>query len=198
MHRLYTLLIALILLVPFTLPATAQEGEGPGDNGHSKKVTKTFTLTLYGEIPGDESFFVFFRERFFRGGVDVIVFCGESSFVYPDIEPCQGGSTVYSGSVEYSAGDELEFGYFHGSGPGAEDQREFFEGTETITSDFTNSAYYDYRTGQGGAGNGPGAPDAPDTGSGGMAGGGLPAANALAVLSLMAAGGYILRRRVGR
>lgn len=198
MKKLSATLIAITLLALYTFPTIAQEGEGSG-NEQGEMVVKTFTLTIYGEAPEGDSFFLYYNPPGFRRPlVEIIVFCGEpDSVYYPDIEPCQGGGSVYTERLELERGDELRFVLFHAGDVDAEDRQEILRDTETITSDVTNRAYYDFDTDQGGAGDGSQAPDLPDTGAGGMAGGGLPVANGVGGLALLIVGAYAWRRRLG-
>ncbi len=210
---LTTLALALLL----TAPAVAGGDKG-GDT-----VTKTFEVTLYGDVPHDRSVAAtyFTREQVEAGfsGETIIIFCGQvpSEDLNPEAEilrvttgDCKGDEgTTYTQEVELERGTELT--YLFAAGP--EDVSEDYDGSEdviiyttprdqsfqpteyeTVNEDMTNAAYYDFDAEQGGEGSGPGAPQMPDTGAGGMAAAGLPWSYGATGLSLLAASWYAVRR----
>ncbi len=207
MRTLRATLTALAMLALFAIPALAG-----GDGGDT--VTKTFELTLYGEVPGDQAFIVTYvtgeqleqmESEELSGPPPGVVFCGQPA-ARPAEEDCVGGGTVYTGKVEFERGEKILFAFVRaneGEGSGSGSEEIFFgsPGLETgepeleiLTGDRTNEAFYSFDTRQGGPGDDPQAPAMPDTGAGGMAGGRLPLGGAAILLSLMAAR-YAVRRR---
>ncbi len=217
MKALASTLTALALALLLTVPAFAGGDEG-GDT-----VTKTFAITLYGDVPEDRSVaaIYFTREQVEAGfsGETVIIFCGqvpredlnpEAEVITASTEDCEGGAgTTYTQEVALKRGTELT--YLFAAGP--EDIPEDYDGSEdvliystprdqtfqptayeTVSEDMTSSAYYDFDTGKGGAGAGPGTPKMPHTGAGGMASTGIPLGYGAAALCLLAACGCAARR----
>ncbi len=217
MKTITSTMAALMLALLLTVPALA------GGDGGGNTVTKTFKITLYGDVPGDRSVAAtyFTREQVETGfsGETIIIFCGqvpredlnpEAEVITASTEDCEGrAGTTYSQAVELDRGTQLT--YLFAAGP--EDVPENYDGSEdvliyttprdqnfqpteyeTVSEDMTNAAYYDFDAGQGGAGSGPGAPQMPGTGAGVMAGTGLPIGRGTAALSLLAATWYAVRR----
>lgn len=218
MKALAPTVIALALALLLTAPALAG-GDGSGDT-----VTKTFKITLYGDVPEDRSVAAtyFTREQVEAGfsGETVIIFCGqvpredlnpEAEVITASTEDCEGGDgTTYTQEVRLDRGTELT--YLFAAGP--EDIPEDYDGSEdvliyttprdqnfrpteyeTVSEDMTNAAHYNFDAGQGGVGSGPGGPGMPDTGAGGMAGATLPLGYGLATLSLLVGFAYAAVRR---
>ncbi|MDP9352576.1 MAG: hypothetical protein M3P51_13700 [Chloroflexota bacterium] len=199
-------LMALTLALVLSGPALA--GDGQDDT-----ITKTFKLTLYGDVPAAELFAVGYatREQLDNGSfpdpVPYILFCGTLS--PGDDRPtqvvtdgsCKGGhGTTYTATVEFERGAELAYFFVRASNadPNLFDAflttpiNEELKPTayETLSDDATNAAYYRY-----GAAEEP-MPKMPTTGAGGMADSYPPFAGAAAILGLLAAGTYTARRRM--
>ena len=149
---LLTLLAVLTLMLGGVSPAQAQDND---------TVTKTFRLTLHGDVPANPadrpSFLVDYAA--FESDGDVIedrtLLCdGGSSPAVPD---CASGS-VYTTSVEAETGSEISFSFEKLCNPGTRRERPFYihSGVELLTQDLTNPAWYDYESGQGGPGDAPG------------------------------------------
>ncbi len=209
MKHIATTLMALALALVAVTPALGSGGE-QGD-----MVTKTFELTLYGDVPTDQLFAVGYatREQLVDGAfpdpVPYILFCGTLS--EGDDAPTQvvvegacigGKGTTYRADVELQRGAELAYFFVRASNtdPNLFDAflttpiNEELKPTafETLDSDATNAAYYRYGAAAGTT------PGMPSTGAGVMASGHLPPVGAAAGLSLLAAGAYSARRRISR
>ncbi len=207
MKILRSILISVALGLVLVVPALADTGQG-GDT-QQDTVTKTFKLTLNGNVPEDQVFEVTYgiREEIEQGlKLSTIQFCGPG----PDPEnsprvseeACKGNGTVYTPTVEFPRGSQIAFRYFtlrpgdvegtfvefHKSYDG--EMPDGPEDYETLTSDVTNSAWYSF----GGDQQAPS--QMPATGSGGAArGSGLPMAAVSLIFPILLAGGYTLRRR---
>ncbi len=199
-----------------------QSPKMPDTGGGHDTVTKTFEVTLYGNVPHNRSVAgtYFTREQVEAGfsGETIIIFCGqvpdddlnpEAEVLRVTTEDCKGGQgTTYAQEVQLERGTELT--YLFATGP--EDVSEDYDGSEdviihttprdqsfqpteyeTVNEDMTNAAYYDFDAEQGGVGSGPGAPQMPETGAGGMAGAGPPWSHGAAGLSLLAVSWYAVR-----
>ncbi len=203
MKTLASALMALTLALILAGPALAG-----GDQNDT--VTKTFELALYGDVPAERVFEVkYLTEDEARAGADpkAIQFCGgvqdPGASRIISMEACTGDGTVYTAELEFKRGTKLAFMYFtllasdpvgteevffsSIKGPGAPGGSEDFE---TLDRDVVNSAKY--RVGD--ADGNQQAPEMPDTGAGGMASAGVPAYSGISLL-LLAASGYVLRRR---
>jgi hypothetical protein len=127
---------AVLALILFSIPARA-ENEG--------MVTKTFELTLNGDVPEAETF-QFGANAGGDAGV-VGVFCGRS-LKGTMVRKCVGDGAVYRETVEFPRGSTIRFVFTRVIGrdsDGAEDGIEVFhEGTETLDGDTTNGAYYTF------------------------------------------------------
>jgi hypothetical protein len=207
MKTLASSLMALTLALLLAMPAHAGGDEQDGT------VTKTFELTLYGNVPADQLFAVGYatRAQFVDGAfpdpVPYILFCG--TLAEGDDRPalvvtegtCTGGTgTTYSADVELDQGAELAYFFVRASNT-APNLFDAFLTTpineelnptayETLTDDATNTAYYRYGTAD------EPMPEMPATGAGGMAGSHLPLARVAATLSLLGAGAYTTRRHM--
>lgn len=196
MKCLRWLLLTLVVLCA-CLATTGGAAALAGDDEQVDKFTKTFRLTLYGNVPRNEVHTV----RLFTDDPDdptggVVFIClgqPEPGDPTPD---CIGNGRLYNSTVELRAGTRIQYAFlrFNLAQPD-EDPVAYAEGAETLNSDLTNAAYYDYNTGKGGKGDGPDAPQLPDTGAGGTAGKGFPLGNAVAAFPLLVAGGYAVQRR---
>ncbi len=209
MKRIATTLMALTLALVAVTPALASGGE-QGDT-----VTKTFELTLYGEVPADQLFAVGYatREQLVDGAfpdpVPYILFCGTLS--EGDDAPAQvvtegacvgGKGTTYRADVELRRGAELAYFFVRASNADPNLFDAFLTtpindelkptAFETLDGNATNAAYYRYGTTAGTT------PGMPSTGAGGMASGHIPLGGAAASLSLLAAGAYSARRHISR
>lgn len=203
MKAITSTIAALMLALLLVAPALAA-----GEQGDT--VTKTFELTLHGDVPPDRVFEVKYltQEEGSSGAKPkAIQFCGSvqdpGAVQIISRETCVGNGTVYTAEVEFQRGTRLAFQYFtllasdpvgtdetffsSIQGPGAPGGPEDFE---TLDDDMVTSAWY--RSG-GASGSGQ-MPEMPDTGAGGMAGSGLPLYGSVALLPL-AATWYTIRRR---
>lgn len=190
---------AIALLMALTLAGSVSARE-------DETVTKTFKLTLHGDVPADQAFSVGFNLT----GADhtvLLPFCGRGTDTV-----CEGGGTVYTKTAEVQVGRSIDVRFVRAD-TDVEEAETFLSYTETLDSDRTNTAYYNYGgagggdqqggdiqdDGQSGTGTGDGQEGMPSglpsTGAGGLAGGGLPIGGA-AVPPLLAAGAFALRRRL--
>lgn len=143
-------------------------------------VTKTFRLTVYGTVPRIQppvGFGVFYSVQGSTEPATYVGLCGPEG----GGSACQGGGTVYSRDVEFAQGTTIRFDYVlapstllgmgaHTRVPGlASPPRgssaappsiacgcaSFWSGTETISSDMTNTAQFRFSTNnqQSGAGD---------------------------------------------
>ncbi len=179
-----------------------------------KTVTKRFELTLNGTVPEADAFYIAYAETDRVGSeASIIVLCGEPGFEgTPGEAACDGDGVVHAVPVEFPAGTEIEFGFFRKEAADAEAER-FHGGTETISTDMTNRAWYTFGKGTG-AGDKQETPDnqqqddtqddqqgempgeMPDTGAGGMAAaGGVSVGGIAGGVSLLLLSGYALLRR---
>ncbi len=191
--------------------------QGGGDDGQEDDqqgegtITKTFQLTLNGDVPEGESFpvvFVSVNEAQDSAILGVIVLCGQvpdqdqieqelaeieaeaqaegvdlqTVFIASDAD-CTGGGTVYSASVELPSGN-LTFSAFFRVSEANPDGELVFENEEVLTTNFTNKAFYNF----GGAGTGDEQPipELPNTGAGGMAPTGAPVGGMVAAITTLA------------
>ncbi len=176
-------LTAILLALVLAIPAFA--------GGQEDSVTKTFGLTLHGDVPPDQQFTaVYFTQENERPSPEnphpLVQFCGPELQIPEEVEvvelakrvsedACEGHGTVYEFEVELPRGAKLFFAYdrtsatdpdefetFYRSGDGGEELGP--EDFEMLNADTTNSAYYRYAGTQ--------SPGMPNTGAGGEAGGG--------------------------
>ncbi len=206
----------------YTFSDDQQAPQMPDTGAGGDTVTKTFEVTLYGDVPRDRSVAAtyFTRQQVEAGysGETIIIFCGQvpsedlnpqAQVIRASTEDCKGGDgTTYTQEVELKRGTEIT--YLFATGP--EDVSENYDGSEdvilyttprdqnfqpteyeVVDENMTNSAHYDFDAEQGGEGSGPDAPGMPETGAGGMAHSGLPLGYAAVVLSLLLACGYLAR-----
>ena len=135
--------MATMLLLMLAIPAMAQHGS------QDDTVTKTFKLTLNGDVPSEQSFSVNYNLDDDPFGEGFFAFCGPPGpSGDPNIEPCEGDGTVYSRSVELERGTTIVFNYLYSPG-GDEPDQPFKVGTETLDVDRTNTAEYTFGTGMG-------------------------------------------------
>lgn len=195
----YIRAVLLIVAVLALGPATAVAQDSSDDGQHSGDSTKTFTLTLYGEVPRDQDFYVAYRGSEVGAPADFLVFCSDSTNVggaeEPDLGPCQGDGTVYTDFLSPREGERIDFSFVRSREVVTGVMDEFLQGSVTIGGNPVVRAYYDFRTGQGGRGDGPGLPEPPSAGAGGTAGGGSPVGDLAGVLALLVASGYAKLRR---
>ncbi len=203
MKILASTLTALMLALLLVAPTLA--GGGTQDT-----VTKTFELTLYGDVPSDQVFGVLYTTQGTQTPT-IVQFCGpELQGVGPNIrrisdESCSGGGTAYSFDAEFPHGAKLAFRYLTGPADDPQASQTFYTSVEgdgppsdpadfeTLDADMVNSAYYDSGTDRGGAGDGPGSPQMPDTGAGGLSDDGS-ALGGIAALAALVAIGYAASR----
>ena len=207
----------MALLMAMAIPVMAQDGS-EGDT-----VTKTFELTLNGEVTADQLFTLLYtpvRDGGAAGGTEQVIFCGvpdpQPDEVVVSDEDCVGGGNTYTYSAEFPVGTVLSVQWFRigpDTGP-----REVVRATEeTLDADMTNTVEYTF-----GAGDDQQAPDnqqdgedkdtdtgagddqqaetpeeMPETGAGGLApGASVPwGTMGLAVSGLLAVGYAVIRRR---
>lgn len=205
MRTIRSLPMALALLMMLAVPVMAQNGS-EGDT-----VTKTFELTLNGDVPADHLFTVHLTPVRDCGPVcapEQVKFCGktergEAMRVLSD-EDCVGDGKAYTYSAELPEGMVLRARWIRidlSTGTS-----EVFRATEeTIDADMTNTAVYTFGTGVGDdkqddtkddqQGEMP--REMPDTGAGGLAPGAtIQGGNAAVGLTLLVGAGYaVLRRR---
>lgn len=202
MKTLASILAAAAFMLVLAAPALAQGGT----TQQSDTVTKTFKLTLYGNVPAERVFEVkYLTEDEAKAGADpkAIQFCGgvqdPGASRIISREACTGNGTVYTADVEFKRGTKVGFMYFTllASNPGGTEEVFFSsikgpgapggpEDFETLTRDVVNSAKYHV--------GGQQTPRMPDTGAGGMATAAVPGYSGMSAL-LLAAAGYALRRR---
>lgn len=122
----------------------AQDDQQAGSGG---TVTKTFELTLNGDVPAGESFSValFSELEYNEGEGELLLFCSglEDASIPEDVEACEGNGTVYRLSVELPQGDTLRTTFYRGFGPGPNTEA-FHEETEVVNEDMTNTAWYSF------------------------------------------------------
>ncbi len=201
MKTVASTMAALMLALLLAAPVLAG-GDTQGD-----KITKTFKLTLYGDVPEDRVFAAVYgtREDAEGGTPNFVLFCGQTEEFPPGAqvttvseEDCVGADgTEYTAEVEFERGTSIYFAYIHGKEGADKDANELFfrsddgdeeledEDFEVLNGDKTNTGWYRFGD----------LPDMPDTGAGGMAGGGLPIQQTSAALGLLAAAGYWIARR---
>lgn len=106
-------------------------------------VTKTFQLTLHGTVPADQAFSIGYGQR--RGEGTIQVFCGDPQTELAESQPsCKEG--VYTRSVVITAGATIGFAFVRAD-PGMDEV--FHSGTETLSVDMTNTAWYNFEDGTG-------------------------------------------------
>jgi hypothetical protein len=98
----------------------------------AEEVTKTFELTLIGEVPEGESFGVNYAAIFPTGEdpSDIVVLCNDSALAGAQVPPCESGG-VYSESVTFPEGTALSHSFFRDIQQGIE----FQSGDEILHSD---------------------------------------------------------------
>jgi hypothetical protein len=140
-------LLGLTLALLLAGPAgarTTQDGDGD-------MVTKTFQLTVNGDVP-DEGEFLYVRyspRTTDPSDTGFVLFCGQLFEI--DQQPaCQGNGTVYTGSISFPAGTTVEFSFERSNqatSTGLADPYEidvFQRGSETLSADLTNRATFTY------------------------------------------------------
>jgi len=130
-------------------PDNQQGGGKTPDNqqggGGKEMVTKTFELTLNGDVPEGQAFFAqYLVEGQPEPTAGSVLFCADVS---SDVPECEGDGTVYRESVQLPAGSGLDFRFIRSDEVG--DLELFHEGNETLNSDMTNTAFYTFGTGAG-------------------------------------------------
>ncbi len=167
-------------------------------------VTKTFQLTLYGDVPDGTAFSVEVENET-TGSAEGVWLCGSAG-----ANECQGSAegSVYTATRQYPEGTVLTFTWTRWI-PGDPEGNPFGTGRETIITSMTNSAWFrfepakDTKDDQQDTGAGDVQDDQqvevpkamPSTGAGGMAGGGIPLGTVAATIMMLAAGGYATLRR---
>ncbi len=200
MRTMASTLTALALALLLAAPAVAG-----GEQGNT--VTKTLELTLHGEVPQDRVFGAFYYVSAETHPAGLVQFCGpqveggEPPSQVVSEKACTGDGSVYRAEVEFDRGTGVFVEFVTLSVSDPQNTLEIFTEIpepenpeslryETLDADATNSAWYRFE-----AGGNQQTPQMPATGSGGMSNDGAPV-NGIAVgLSLVAAGGYAVRRR---
>ncbi|MDP9379490.1 MAG: hypothetical protein M3Q29_04940 [Chloroflexota bacterium] len=78
----------------------------------------------------------------------IVVLCGAPGFEdFPDEAACEGNGAVYTKTVDFPVGTEIEFSFVREAADVAPDR--FHGGTETIHADMTNAAWFTFGTGTG-------------------------------------------------
>lgn len=121
--------LALPLALVLTLPAFAQHPPT------AQTVTKTWTLTLYGDVPPGESFGVEYRDPAGRE-VAPLFFCGPQAAV-----TCAGQGREYTLTLAVPQGFDLYFRIFRGQ-PFSPQFESLQDGWETMTADSTTATRY--------------------------------------------------------
>lgn len=195
MRKLGPALLAITLALVLAAPALA----GGSQQG---MVTKTFKLTLYGNVPATKGFALSYLTSPQPQRPNLIVFCGQAKGGLPPVKvvdpgPCKGNGTTYTVTMQFKQGTTLFYGYvvallsdpnttsqiFAGNLTGNGRNIHPAGGPEILTSNITNSAWYSF------GGNGQ-TPRMPDAGAGGASRPGLP----LALLPLALLGLAGMRR----
>ena len=169
-------LVAFALMLMLAAPALAQKGDTQDNqqqgSGKGATVTKTFELTINGDAPADRVFAAFY------GTVDqmaadqeagFILFCGQPADAGEatqtvSSEDCVGGGRTYSASVDFEQGTELLFLFSTAVEGNEEATAETFftnidlenienSDPETLNTDFTNSAFFNFGGGKGAGGD---------------------------------------------
>lgn len=171
-----------------------QQDTGAGDDQQADMVTKTFQLSLHGDVPAGEAFAVAYglpaTEEF-----NIIVLCGSSAEYGAAQDECMGGTT-YSGSAERSAGSGLYFAFIRLMDGKITQEGIFHSGTETLAADMTNSAWFRFEAAKDTQDDQQEMPSKlPNTGAGGIPGAPVPVGALAAVASVVAATRYGILRR---
>jgi hypothetical protein len=199
MHTLRSVVIALILAL-LALPVFAARYE------QSSTLTKTFTLTLHGNVPADRVFELrYITQAEIESGANpkVIRFCGGVDGPRVDLvisaAACAGNGTVYTAEVQLPYGSNLAYQYFTLLATDPQGTFEIFatnfqgqrpegsEDFETLTGNVTNTASYDANR------QAPG--QMPDTGASSSISTGRSIAWIVVGISLLLVSGYALRKR---
>ena len=192
---------ALALALLLALPVLAAGAQGD-------TVTKTLELTLHGSVPRDRAFGAFYYVSPETHPAGLVQFCGpqvqggEPPSQVVSEEACVGTGSVYTAELEFKPGTGVFVEFVTLSVDDPQNTLETFAEApeltepeslvyETLDADSTTIAAYSFS-----AGDGRQAPGMPATGASGMIGhDGLRISAIVAGLSLLAAGGYVLRRR---
>lgn len=137
--------LCFVLSAVFAPAAMAQSGgvnptySANGGGEDDGVVTKTFELTLLGEVPEGESFGFSYGAVFPTGEEpsDIVVLCNDSALTGAQAPPCESGG-IYSESVTFPEGTELTYSFFRDIQQGIE----FQSGSELLNSDRVNSASF--------------------------------------------------------
>ncbi len=182
--------------IPTDQPISAYYSFGAsGNNQQQEMVSKTFKLTLNGDVSEGEAFRVEYGEQGTRQGArESFTFCQPEEVSGAGPKVCEGNGRAYTTTVDFPVGTTITF-VFRRVDPTSGGGEVFHSGTETLNSDMTNSAYYtfganDQQTGDNDQQSGDDTQqlpeEMPNTGAGGMAGTGLLPALPLATLTFLA------------
>jgi hypothetical protein len=172
------LTLALVLGGP-AVARTTQDGDGG-------TVTKTFQLTVNGDVPEGEFLYVRYSPRGNDPSDDgFALFCGQL-FEIDQKPACEGNGTVYTDAITFPAGTTITFSYERSNQNTSQNDLDPYEievfqrGSEMLNADMTNGATFTY------AGN-----TLPGTGVNDLATFTLPVVAAAFVLLIT--GGYLRR-----
>lgn len=178
------------------IQATCEEG-GSLDLGEQQGAvaTKTFRLSLNGDVPEGETFVTFLTLTAPDGTERDIaaVYCG----TFRDVEEadCEG-SEVYDEELAVSVGSTITFETVR-IPAGTTTRQQFHQGSETVNADMLNTAFFNF-PGAGDDRQGDSQDDQqdlpeamPETGAGGTASG-LPVGSLGLALALLTARGYVV------
>ena len=147
-------LVVLVAALAWASPALAQYGE--------EQVREvTYRLVVYGEAPTSDGFSLAGSADYSDDITAFSYFCGAGGDDGDEYVPCLGGGTAYTGNERsrFYDGERATVRFYRvevdSQGRSVESQV-FAEPAPVVTDDLTIIAYYDYRTGRGGAGVGPG------------------------------------------
>lgn len=174
-------------------------GAGAGEE-QQEMVTKTFELTLNGDVRADQAFGVVYGTSDEPEEFNPIAFCGQAGGNLPPKEDCKGEGTVYTADVTLAKGTSIIFVFYRVTEGDPETYETFHQGTETLNTDMTNTAWFtfggagagddqqdDQQTGAGDDQQDKDIPDAlPETGAGGVAGS-FSGSGIVALLTLLGA-----------
>ncbi len=200
MKTLVSTLTALVLALLLVVPVLA------GGDEQEDIVTKTFKLTLYGDVPEDRVFGAFYYVSPQTHPAGLIQFCGpdvpggEAPSQVASEQDCQGGGTAYTASAEFDTGTGIFVEFVTLSVNDPQNTLEIFAESpeledpesleyEVLNTDTTNTASYRF-----GADNGQQTPQMPTTGAGGMGSSHSSIARTAAMLLLLTVGACVLRR----
>lgn len=134
-------LAAVVLLLAALAPVGAQ----------GEEVTKSFRLTLDGDVPRGAVFVAYYDFLPERGGSSPgpVDLCGGNGAV-----ECTGGGTVYTGPRRLPAGSTIEYSFVRRQENDISVEETFVTGTEDLDGNVTNAATYTFTAADGQQGGG--------------------------------------------